>query len=226
MKSSGIIVNDQQANPFTAMKSFSAACKRLRRVASPFVFQGIRIGHDWEWDRVARAFTEILQNSLVAKYARTFVLATSAVYQEHVSSPWGLIPCQDKSTEPTADIALAFGDVLRKMTRLDVLVLALTSIASRNLFEEHVPKTALKQLSIKRITLGQMMGHGICHQCPQLQVSISRRLLALLASSCFVATLVCAHGIFSKLLRMCHLQVVMLTQGSIYSSLHILRRWI
>ncbi|CAK1358349.1 unnamed protein product [Cercospora beticola] len=167
IKSSFIIVNDQQANPFTALKCFSVTCKRLRRVSSPFVFKGIRIGHNWEWDRVGRALVDISENSSAAKYATTFVLDTGAEHTTRVNKHGGtFISRKEQSTKPSVDLALAFGTALRKMANLEDLALA---VEPWKVFEENVPKTALDQLSIKRVTLGVWMGSWICDLCPQLQ---------------------------------------------------------
>ncbi|GIZ41447.1 hypothetical protein CKM354_000475000 [Cercospora kikuchii] len=187
LQQGGIVVNDTQANPITALKCFSGTCKRMRHIASPLIFRGIRIGHSWDWEKVGQVLVEIFESSLAEKYARRLIFETCAGDLEPIIEvPGGLgmagfLVRKQKFTEANPDVALVFGGILRKMTKLEHLALEFGG-TSRQVFEGHVPETALNQLSIKSLALGNVMGDWAFRLCPNIQASI-RSFYSILPSS-------------------------------------------
>ncbi|PPJ50319.1 hypothetical protein CBER1_06442 [Cercospora berteroae] len=164
LQQGGILVNDKQANPITALKCFSGTCKRMRHIASPLIFKGIRIGHSWDWEKVGQVMVEIFESSSAEKYARRLIFETSAgdlepiIEVPRMLGSAGLLVRKQKFTEANPDVALVFGGILRKMTKLKHLALDFGGM-SRQVFEGHVPTTALDQLPIKSLALGNVMGN-------------------------------------------------------------------
>ncbi|KAL8687075.1 MAG: hypothetical protein Q9224_005259 [Gallowayella concinna] len=144
------------------LKAFASTNKHMRNVAARDIFQGIKIGQDWNWDRALSALDSIAQCEAVRLYAKFFMidLYIGPTYEERQRG------CDKKGPPPPRRFPKMLLQVLTSLPNINRLTLVIPEHHT-NVFKKIFNKSNPSFPSVRTLVLGPHMD-WIIAMCPNL----------------------------------------------------------